>query len=134
MIFSPLQAHASKVPHCLIVSSSNCLIASLSHCQIAKLPHYLIVSSPHLTIIAEFVPPKPKELDRKARIGCWVVWVMIWSFCESSSRASILMFGAIKSFCIIRIEYTSSLAPAIQHSCPVMDLVELTGVWLPKSW
>jgi len=25
-------------------------------------------------------------------------------------------------------EYTISLAPAIQHSCPVMDLVELSGV------
>ena len=85
MIFSPLQAHASKVQiaslsNHLIVSSSNCLIVSSSNCLIASLANYLIAPSPHLTIIAEFVPPKPKELDRKARIGCWVVWVMIWSF------------------------------------------------------
>mgnify|MGYP001689804566 CR=1 FL=1 len=86
------------------------------------------------TTKAELVPPNPKELERKALIGRSWVWVMIFSFWESSSKRSILILGAIKSCCIIRIEYTSSLAPAIQHSCPVMDLVELTGVWLPNSW
>ena len=36
--------------------------------------------------------------------------------------------GRYKIVCIISDEYTISLAPAIQHSCPVIDFVELTGV------
>ena len=40
--------------------------------------------------------------------------------------SSKLILGATKLFCIMRIEYTASLAPAIQFSWPVMDFVEET--------
>ena len=33
----------------------------------------------------------------------------------------------------MRSEYTTSLAPAIQHSCPVIDLVELIATLVPSK-
>src|SRR5688572_22334762 len=76
----------------------------------------------------EFVPPKPNEFDKNTSIFLFVAFVMIFRLAECSSGVSKLIFGAMKEFSIIGMEYTISLAPAIQHSCPVMDFVELTGV------
>ena len=84
------------------------------------------------TTKAELVPPKPKELLKKALIGRSTVSGIIFSLAEASSGVVKLILGAIKLFCIISTEYITSLAPAIQHSCPVIDLVELTGILLPK--
>src|ERR1700749_5086456 len=82
----------------------------------------------------ELVPPNPKEFDRKVSISFMTVLVAMLSLAEYSSGFSKLMFGAINEFCIISMEYTISLAPAIQHSCPVIDLVELTkGEASPKT-
>ena len=78
-------------------------------------------------ISALFVPPNPKEFDRNAFIFFEMVLSTMLRCFEYSSGVSKLMFGAIKSCCIISIAYMISLAPAIQHSCPVMELVELTS-------
>ena len=86
-----------------------------------------------LIIKAELVPPKPNELLKKALMDFCCVLLIIFSLALSSSGVSKLMLGAIKSCCIISMLYMSSLAPAIQHSCPVIDLVELTGVLLPNT-
>ena len=52
----------------------------------------------------EFVPPKPKELDRKVSKGLSIVRAGIQSLEESSSGCSKLMFPAMKPLFIIRIE------------------------------
>ena len=74
------------------------------------------------------VPPKPNELDSITSNFFDCVEEIIFRFCEYSSGFSKLILGAIKSFFIISTEYTISLAPAIQHSCPVIDLVDDMGV------
>ena len=86
-----------------------------------------------LRIRVELVPPKPNELERKQLIFCSLVSGIMLILAESSSGFSKLILGAKKLFCIISSEYTISLAPAIQHSWPVMDLVELTGTLSPKT-
>ena len=58
---------------------------------------------------------------------------MMFIFGKSSSNVVKLIFGAINLFCAIKTVYTASLAPAIQHSCPVIDFVEETGVFSPKT-
>ena len=85
-------------------------------------------------IKALFVPPKPKLLFNMVLILIPVMVLEgIFKPFAHSSGFSRLMFGATKSFCIIIIEYTVSLAPAIQHSWPVMDFVELIIVRLPAN-
>src|ERR1700754_5105502 len=82
----------------------------------------------------ELVPPNPKELDKNIFISFSTVSVARFNLAEYSSGFSKLILGATKEFSIISIEYTISLAPAIQHSWPVIDLVELTsGRKAPKT-
>ena len=81
----------------------------------------------------EFVPPNPKEFERKRSISFGVVLEIIFSLAVISSGSSKLIFGAINELCIIIKEYTISLAPAIHISWPVMDLVdEMAGRYFPK--
>src|SRR5690606_967737 len=98
--------------------------------------NYLFVhrySCTFLIINVEFVPPNPKEFDKNTSIFLSKVCLMRFNLAASPSGFSKLIFGATKECCIINMEYTISLAPAIQHSCPVMDLVELTqGPLSPK--
>lgn len=75
----------------------------------------------------EFVPPNPKEFDKNKLIFLSTAVGLMFSLAENSSGFSKLMLGATKFSFIMIIEYTISLAPAIQHSWPVIDLVELTG-------
>src|SRR6187200_1976398 len=85
-------------------------------------------------ISEELVPPKPNELDKNTIISFSIVLFAIFNFAESSSGFSKFMLGATNEFCIINTEYTISLAPAIQHSWPVIDFVELTnGLYSPKT-
>lgn len=56
------------------------------------------------TMSVEFVPPKPNALERKVSKPLARVWLVMLSFAENSSGLSKLIFGAMKSFCIIRIE------------------------------
>ena len=80
------------------------------------------------------MPPKPNEFDRKASNSMSTLSGGIRSAADASSGFSKLMFGAMNPFCIIRMEYMTSLAPAIHISCPVMDLVEATyGLHAPKT-
>src|SRR5690606_11623917 len=81
----------------------------------------------------ELVPPNPNELDRNNPKSFFRVSAAILILAECSSGCSKLILGATKPFCIISILYTTSLAPAIQHSCPVIDLVELTGTLPPNT-
>src|SRR5690606_22311827 len=85
------------------------------------------------TISEEFVPPNPKELERKQSKEWDSLSGTIHIFPECSSGFSKLILGAMNPFSIMIMEYTISLAPAIQHSWPVMDLVELTGTRDPKT-
>ena len=80
--------------------------------------------------MALLVPPKPKELLSTVCTGVSIRCAASRSVAASGSMSVRLMFGATKPFCIIKIEYTASLEPAIQHSCPVIDFVELIHVWL----
>jgi hypothetical protein len=52
----------------------------------------------------EFVPPKPKEFDRKALISQGVVLVAMLSLAVTSSGFSRLIFGAAKPFVIMMVE------------------------------
>lgn len=56
------------------------------------------------TINVEFVPPKPKELDRKVSKCLDTRFAGIFNRAESSSGFSKLMWGAIKPFFIISME------------------------------
>ena len=76
-------------------------------------------------MIAELVPPKPKESTVDRRISRCSANILILD--ENSSGLEKFMFGAIKLFSIMIRLYTNSLAPAIQHSWPLIDLVEETG-------
>jgi hypothetical protein len=55
-------------------------------------------------IRVEFVPPKPKELDRNTSIFFSVAFVTIFNLAESSSGVSKLIFGATNEFCIMSKE------------------------------
>ena len=74
---------------------------------------------------AEFVPPKPKEFDNTVLTSVSTVFAARFKCSENSSGFSKLMFGATKLCFIIMMLYTISEAPAIQHSCPVIDFVLL---------
>ena len=82
----------------------------------------------------ELVPPNPNEFDKNTTISFSTVFFAIFNLAESSSGFSKFILGATNEFCIIKTEYTISLAPAIQHSWPVIDFVELTnGLCSPKT-
>ena len=80
-----------------------------------------------LTIRVEFVPPNPNELLKKVSNSTSTLSCGILIQAEASSGSSKFRLAAMKLFCIISIEYTISLAPAIHISCPVKDLVEATS-------
>ena len=82
---------------------------------------------------AELVPPNPKLLLNTVLISVSTVLAAILSFSEYSSGFSKFTLGATKLFCIIKVEYTISDAPAIQHSCPVIPLVEEIKACLPSN-
>jgi len=67
---------------------------------------YALCSKPYapLTMSVLFVPPKPKALERNMLKGFSMVWETMLSFAENSSGFSKLILGAMKPFCIMRIE------------------------------
>ena len=80
------------------------------------------------------MPPNPNEFDKNTLIFLSIVSFTKFNLDESSSGDSKLILGAINELFNIINDYTISLAPAIQHSCPVIDFVELTkGLELPKT-
>ena len=82
---------------------------------------------------AELVPPNPNELLNTVPTSVSTLLAARLRPSAHSSGFSKLMFGATKLFCIISTEYTASLAPAIQHSWPVIDLVLLMRAWRPRN-
>ena len=79
------------------------------------------------TISVELVPPNPKELERNISKCASRVSGRMFRQAVSSSGCSKLRLPAMKPFFIIRMEYISSLPPAIHISWPVWLLVEVTG-------
>src|SRR5690606_40283769 len=86
-----------------------------------------------LTTNAELVPPNPKELDKYISNSCFIVRETKFNSLMSSSGSSKLMLGAMNPCCIISVEYTISDAQAIQHSCRVIDFVQLTYGLSPQT-
>ena len=58
--------------------------------------------------MVEFVPPKPKELERKTSMFLSTVIGVMFRFAESSSGVSKLVFGATK-------EYISTLEEKVKQ-------------------
>src|SRR6266852_5587116 len=80
------------------------------------------------------VLPNPKEFFRMVCGHTLSDFTGRLSAAEIWSGSSNVALTAMKPSRIIRRQYTTSLAPAIQHSCPARALVDETGTWWsPKT-
>ena len=78
--------------------------------------------------MAEFDPPKPKELERTTFKSCLLLLPVTILSPHSRSGVSRFKFSGIIFFCREITEKIAYVAPAAPKRCPVNGLVELTGI------